>query len=117
MLNPKLEFLDLNYAVQPFQARSRVLRLVCVLAIRVASSAWRWLAENGLALAEVVSVEDDVILVDSPHPRALNTKEAANLKAPRAPLFSRRFVSDAFDQGLQALANLCFAYRARSPAR
>ena len=117
VLNPKLEFLDLNYANQPFQVRSRLLRGLLAPSIALTCSIWSKLAENGMALAEVVSVEEDRVMVNGSGPRLLNTKEGANQKAPRPPLTSGRFVSDMFDWGLRALSNLCFEYDERNSAK
>lgn len=108
-LSPGLEFLDLNYANQPFEAKSRPLRALIAPVIRLACAAWGALAERGLSLAKVASVDGDEVLVGSP-PRTLNIKTDANVAAPRAALFSARFVSDAFEWLLRGLGDRCFSY-------
>jgi hypothetical protein len=112
-LNPDLGFLDLNYAAQMFEARSRPVRSVCAPAVRILSAAWRRLAESGLGLIQVVSLNGDEVIVDPEHPRSLNVKVEANEKAPRAPLLSGRFASGSLASALSFLASRCFAYEKR----
>lgn len=113
-LNRDVEFIDLNYAQQPMQAKRKTLYGVAVPCIRLVSTIWRLLSENGLALERVVSVRDDTIMVGS-GPRPLNTKVVESEKAPRPPVFSRRFVSDGFDWALRMLGDQCFRYEERRP--
>lgn len=115
-LNPDVDFVDLNYAHQPMEARPRPLRAVAVPCIRALSTLWRVLSENGMALERVVSVRDEVVMVGRT-PRPLNTKRDEGQKAPRPPVFSRRFVSDGFDWALRALAAQCYAYAERPSSR
>jgi hypothetical protein len=110
VLNPDLDFLDLNYAAQRYQATSLPLRAVIAPAIKSICSVWSRLAENGMALTKVLSIDEDRILVDHASPRPLNTKESANEKAPRPPVLSTRFVSGALERALQVLSDLCFEY-------
>jgi hypothetical protein len=110
-LNPDLGFLDLNYVDQPFAAKSRPGRAFCAPAVRVISAGWTWLAESGLGLSRVVSLDADEVIVDRARP--LNVKVEANQKAPKAPILSGRFVSGALAAGLSFLASRCFAYQQR----
>ena len=111
-INSGLPFLDLNYASQPFRAKGRVFRPVCILAIRAVSSVWSWLANRGLGLAQVISLDRDEVIVD-PARRSLNVKVEANKKAPTPPLFSSRFVSGSLASALSFLASRCYAYDRR----
>lgn len=112
-INPDLGFLDLNYAVQPFEAKSRLLRPCFAAAIRAMSAAWRWMADGGLGMSRVVSVKGDEVIVDPARPRSLNVKVEANEKASRSPVFSGRFASAALAAGLSFLASRCYAYERR----
>lgn len=111
VLNPALEFFDLNYAAQAFQVNDRPFRSACAWSIRHSCAIWRRLGKNDMALARVTSIEDDLIMVDAAHPRPLNGKERAGDQAPKSPLFSGRFLSDGLFWLLQTLADLCFEYR------
>ena len=113
VLNPQIDFLDLNYATQPYRARSRVLRPLLAPTIQFMCLLWRKLGENGMALEKVVSVEKDRIMVGGSSARTLNEKEGAAQRAPRPPFLSGRFISNAFRWSLQTLANICFAYQKR----
>jgi hypothetical protein len=113
-LSPKLEFVDLNYAVQPFQARSRLARALTAPAIWILCALWSALSEGGMGLSKVAALDGDQILVDGARP--LYTKEDAESKAPRPPLLSRRFVSDAFNWALRTLAGQCYSYTKREIA-
>ncbi len=112
-INPDLGFLDLNYAVQPFGAKSRGLRPVCVSAIRATSTVWRWLADGGLGMSRVISVNGDEVIVDPARPRSLNVKIDANEKAPPPPPLSSRFASGSLASALSFLASRCYAYERR----
>lgn len=109
-LNPKIDFVDLNYVDQPFEAKSRPFRAVFAPAIRLMCSIWGMLAENGMALTKVASVEKDCIVVKNSAPRVLDAMEGAD-RMP--PLLSRQFISEAFRWSLQRLGDQCFAYEAR----
>jgi hypothetical protein len=112
-LNPKLDFIDLNYALQPFEAKSRAQRFAFAPLMAGLSALWGWLSESGgFALAKVTAIADGEVQVDGG--RALYTKTSAHEKAPRPPLLSRRFVSDGFDWALRTMGAHCFAYAARS---
>lgn len=117
VLNPNLGFLDMNYETQPFLAKSKVLRVVIAPSIKLLCTVWRMFSENGMALTKVVSVAEDNILVARPPSRMLNTKEGAKHHAQKPPLFSRRFVADAFRWWLQILGNLCFRYEERNSSK
>ncbi len=110
-LSPDVPFLDLNYENQPFEARARPLRPLLAPAIAAIGALWRRLAENGMALTQVVSVDGSRIIVDPSRPRELNTKQGVDGKAVRPPVLSRRFVSDGLDWLLQTLAARCYSYR------
>lgn len=116
-LNPDVGYLDLNYVTQPFQAKRRLLRTVLAPCIGAICIIWRWLAEHGMAVTQVVSVDGDRIMVDRSNPRELNTKEGVDHRAPRPPLLSRRFVSNGLDGLLKALASRCYSYTERKTAR
>ena len=110
-LSPNLGFLDLNYATQTFAATSRLFRPVCAAAIRATSAVWRRLADGGLGMSQVVSVNGDEVIVDRARPRSLNVKVEANEKAPRPPLLSSRFISASLASALSFLAARCYTYR------
>ncbi|MBW0007261.1 MAG: hypothetical protein JO335_06060 [Sphingomonas sp.] len=112
-LNPNIGFLDLNYVNQPFEAKVRPFRSVCALAVRALSLAWRRLAESGLGLSQVVSIEGDEVIVDPAKPRFLNVKVDANKKAPPAPVLSSRFASASLASALSFLAARCYSYERR----
>lgn len=114
-LNPELEFLDLNYVAQPFEARKRPARVLCAPAIWSLSRLWRSLSEAGMGLAKVSAVDGDQIFVG--RGRALYTKPDAAGKAPRSPLLSRRFLSDASSWAARALGAHCFAYASGKPVQ
>jgi len=111
-LNPDLRFLDLNYAIQPFTAKSRARRALCAPGIWILSSVWRILAERGMGLTQVISVDGDEVTVDAASPRPLNESTQAG-DAAQPPLLSARFVSNAFDWMLRFLAAQCFTYKQR----
>lgn len=113
VLNPDLDSVDLNYAVQPMAVKNRPLRPLIAPAIRLLCATWEKLSVNGLALEKVVSVDADGVMVGSKNPRPIYTKTGAAEKAPRAPLLSRRFISDGFDWLLRALASKCYRYQAK----
>lgn len=110
VLNPDLAFLDLNYAKQPMRVKRRSLHGIAAPAIRVICAIWKWRAERGSALERVVSIEGDDIFVGKGRGRSLNVKSGASEKAARAPVLSRRFVSDGFDWILRQLERRCFDY-------
>jgi hypothetical protein len=110
VLNPDLDFRDLNYAHQPFKSRNAFGRVMLAPVLRLLCLVWRSMAESGMSLTRVVSVDGDRIMVDPSRPRHLNTKELHDLEAPRSPLFSGRFVSDGFDRLANLLGDKCFAY-------
>ena len=112
-LNPKLGFLDLNYAVQPFVARSRISRAFCAPTIWLLSRIWRALAEGGMGLTRVVSIEGDEVTVDPANPRPLNARSEAAQEPAKPPLLSARTVSNAFASALRVLAAQCFVYEER----
>ncbi|MEZ5922150.1 MAG: hypothetical protein R3C60_12475 [Parvularculaceae bacterium] len=116
VVSPDLKFIDLNYEDQPFEARGGLTRVLFAPMIKIICWLWGRLSENGLALAKVVSIEEDHIMVEGAPPRALNVKEGAQGRAPRPPVISKRFVSDAFRSSLQALADRCFTYVRRDHA-
>lgn len=117
VLNPALTFLDLNYAEQPMLARNRAARAVAAPLIGLLARLWRALAQRGRALDPVLSVDGSDITVGRGAGRALNTRTGATEFAPRAPVFSKRFLSDAFDFVLRALASRCFRYTPRGSDR
>ncbi len=112
-LSPEVEYLDLNYANQPFEAHTRLLRPVLAPCISAICTIWHWLAESGMGVTQVVLVDADRIIVDPSDPRELNTKQSVDDQAPRPPLLSRRFVSDGFDWLLKALASRFYSYSER----
>jgi hypothetical protein len=116
-LVPSLGFLDLNYVDQPFHAKSRLRRILFAPGIRALSATWRLLAERGMGLTQVVSVEGDEVMVDPTNPRSINTRSEAGIEAPRPPVFSGRFVSDTFAWSLRSLGAQCFDYEERRAAR
>jgi hypothetical protein len=113
-INPDLGFLDLNYAMQPFEAKGRFLRRGLAAAVRAGSNVWRKLAESGLGLVQVVSVKGDEVIVDQARPRSLNVKIGANEKAPTPPLLSGRYMSGALASALSFLASRCYTYARRT---
>lgn len=118
VLNPGLSFLDLNYETQPFEAKSRLMRAVIAPVIKLSCLVWRRLSENGMALAKVVSVNEDEIMVAGPSAsRALNTKEGVLHRAQKPPLFSSRFVSNALRWWLQTNGDFCFRYEERKSSK
>lgn len=110
VMNPELDFLDLNYAEQPMTAEPTAFRSVAVPLIRGMTRAWRALGRHSLALERVTAVESSEVLVDASHPRTINTKPSRTEKAPRASVFSKRFVSDLFDWSLRKLGAACYRY-------
>ncbi len=76
--------------------------------------AWSAVAEGGLALTKVVSVDEDRIMVSGRSPRPLNTKESVAHRADKPPLLSGRFVSDALRWSLHAVAQRCLAYEEKA---
>lgn len=117
VVNPELEFLDLNYELQHFTARKALGHTVFALGIRGLCRVWGRLSESGMSLTQVVSMKEDTIQVDPKRKRDLNTKFSPEIKAPRSPIFSGRFVSDVFDRLVTLLAELCFNYVDRRPTR
>lgn len=117
VLNPNLQFLDLNYEHQYSKVKPAFGYAITAPVIRLLCDIWRSLAENGMSLTQVTSVDGDQITVDPSHPRQLNTKELAEIKAPRSPLFSGRFLSDVFDRLANQLATRCFRYEDQQPKR
>lgn len=115
VMNPNLQFLDLNYEHQYAKVKNAFGYAILAPAIRLLCLIWRSLAENGMSLTKVVSVDGDQIMVDPSRPRQLNTKEVADVKAPRSPLFSGRFLSDVFDRLANLLATRCFRYEDKQP--
>ena len=113
VLNPDLQSVDLNYALQPMRVKNRPLRVLAAPAIRALCAIWEKLSVSGLALEKVVSVDAESVIVGAKHPRPIYTKTDAAGKAPRPPLLSRRFISDGFDWVLRALANRCFMYQSK----
>ena len=111
-LNPDLGFLDLNYAVQPFAAKSRARRALCAPGIWLLCRIWRALAESGMGLTQVVSLDGDELMVDAANPRPLNVSTEPSQSA-KPPFFSARSVSNAFASALRFLAAQCFAYEER----
>lgn len=108
VLNPALDFRDLNYIGQPYQAKNTALRPLAAPVIAALSGLWNNLAENRSALSKVTEIDGDTIVVDGGRP--LNIKQSNKEKAPRAPLLSRQFISDGLDWGLRSLSNHCFTY-------
>jgi hypothetical protein len=116
-LNPNLGFLDLNYAIQPFAAKSRARRALCAPIIWMLCTIWRMLAEAGMGLTQVVSLEDDEVIVDAANARSLNVRTESAVDATNPPLFSARAISRAFAAALRFLAAQCFAYEERGARR
>lgn len=114
VLNPDLAFLDLNYAKQPMRVKRRSLHGIAAPAIRVICAIWKWRAERGSALERVVSIDGDDIFVGEGRVRSLNVKSGASEKAERAPVLSRRFVSDGFDWILRQIERQCFDYEPKA---
>ncbi len=114
VVSPKLDFVDLNYETQGFDVKSRIWRPALAPAIAFLCWLWRVLSEGGLGLERVATVNGEDVRVGAS--RALNTKTDAKAKAPRAPMFSARFVSDAFDWLLRNLSSACLAYTKRGDA-
>ena len=112
-INADLDFLDLNYARQPFEAKSRLLRPFLTAGIRAVSAVWRSLAESGSGMSQVVSFNGDDVVVEPARPRSLNVKIKAAEKASRPPLISGRFASAALASGLSFLAARCYTYARR----
>jgi hypothetical protein len=115
VMNPDLQFVDLNYENQTFKATNAFGHAILVPAIRLLCWIWGSLAEKGMSLTQVVSVEGDQIAVDPARTRDLNTKVLAEVKARRSPLFSTRFLSDVFDRLANLLAARCFTYKDKTP--
>lgn len=113
-INPELEFLDLNYALQPFAAKSRARRALFAPAIWTMSRIWRVLAEGGMGLTQVVSIDGDEVMVDAANPRLLNVRTEEAQEPMKPPLLSARTVSNAFSSALRVLAAQCFSYKERS---
>ena len=116
-LNPGLGFLDLNYAAQPFVARSRARRALFAPAIWMLSRIWRALAEGGMGLTQVVSIEGDEVMVDAANPRPLNVRTEAAQEPMKPQLLSGRTVPNAFSTALRTLAAQCFRYEQRQHRR
>ncbi len=114
-LNSQVPYLDLNYANQPFEVKPRLLRPLLAPCISAICLLWRRLAESGMGVTQVLSVNADQIMVDAANPRALNTKQGVDHQAPKPPVMSRRFVSDGLDWMLRMLASRCYTYRDRRP--
>jgi hypothetical protein len=112
-LNPNLDFLDLNYDAQPFAAKSRARRALCAPVIWMLCAIWRALAERGMGLTQVVSLEGDEVMVDPANPRSLNARSEAAVEATKPPFYSTRTVSNAFASALRSLAAQCFTYEQR----
>jgi hypothetical protein len=110
VMNSGLKFLDLNYAEQPMTAKPTALRPVAAPLVRVLSGLWNALARRGCALERVASLDGSDVMVGSERPRPLNTKTSHGEKAPRAAVFSRRNVSNAFSWVLLRLASVCYRY-------
>lgn len=111
-LEPDLGFLDLNYLAQPFAAKSKALRILCAPGIWALCSIWRRLAEGGMGLTEVVSIDGDELMVDAANPRSLNVSDESGQSA-KPSFFSARSVSNTFSSALRFLAAQCFAYEER----
>ena len=111
-LEPDLGFLDLNYLAQPYAAKSKALRVLCAPGIWALCAIWRRLAEGGMGVTEVVSIDGDELMVDAAKPRPLNVSDETGQSA-RPPFFSARSVSNTFSSALRFLAAQCFAYEAR----
>jgi hypothetical protein len=69
------------------------------------------LAERGMGLTRVVSIDRDEVMVDAANPRPLNARTEAAQEAMKPPLFSARTVSNAFASALRFLATQCFSYK------
>ncbi|MEO6092435.1 MAG: hypothetical protein ABIT04_02475 [Novosphingobium sp.] len=114
VLNPDLDFLDLNYAEQPYRARKSRAHPLLAATIKATCAVWRAAAERGFALARVESFENGEVVVKGGG--ALNVKPSAKIKAARPPVLSRRFLSDGTAWALRALDGKCFAYEASGVA-
>ena len=112
-INTDLGSLDLNYAVQPYEAKSRLLRPALAAGIWAMSGIWGWLADTGLGMSRVVSLNGDEVVVDPERRRSLNMKVEASKKAPMPPLLSAGFVSGALASALGFLASRCYSYQRR----
>ncbi len=110
VINPKLEFLDLNYATQPYDTKTHPLRPVFVTTIKLITALWKNRAQNGAALANVVALNHDQITVDSRKPRNLNNKPNVNQKAPNPPITSKRFQANTANWINNKCADKCFKY-------
>ena len=113
--NGALPHVDLNYEAQPFTARPQPGKVAAAAAIRALAGAWKRRAEAGGALVRVVGAEgEDIQVEDAPGraPRSLMTKPGVVEQAPRSPLLSRRWRSDATRLALSKLANRCYRYEA-----
>lgn len=108
VLNRDLPFVDLNYASQPMIARSRPARWIAAPLIWLAARLWSMVARAGLALDPVVAIDGSEIRVGRGKGRSINTRTGATEFAARAPVLSKRFVSDGFDWLLRKLGGLCF---------
>ncbi|WP_138935584.1 hypothetical protein [Roseovarius arcticus] len=115
-ISPEVDYLDLNYAHQPFEANARLMRPLLAPSIRAICTIWGRLAESGMGVTKVVSVDADRIIVNPSDPRELNTKRGVGHHAVRPPVMSRSFVSDGFDWLLKVLASRCYSYTTRVKA-
>lgn len=111
VINPDLSYVDLNYETQPATARRTLAGLILAPLLRGVCAVWGGLAEGGMSLAQVASIEDEEVRVNPARPRSLNTKLKGSQKAPRSPILSGRFVSDVFDQLVNRLAPHCYTYK------
>lgn len=112
-LSPTVDFIDLNYHVQPFRAKATWAKPMLTVFILMLTSIWRTLSKNGWSLTKVVSVDGDEVIVDPGNPRSLNVKESHNDAGAKSPILSRRFVSDGITALLEKLGSWCFKYQAK----
>jgi len=104
VVNPGLDFVDLNYDRAAFTAKPGPLGPLLKPLVRNLCLFWKKTARRYLGLSRVVSIDQERIFVDGHRPRLL------------PPLTLGRVVAAAFRYCLEGLAHRCYVYGDREAA-